>query len=366
MAEALRYYMVAQTYTGKPNPNALSAAQRAAQIAPAVASAEDKEGNHLLAASLYDQGGLFAAADRALLAALRAKPDERRVVEQVMQAFDRRAAESFQANNKLRLSVTGPYTPDAAVVQEVRAAPAKAAERALQREATAFNAQFLKERVALVRARPEPHQLEALRAMMEREQAFAQKWPEELLKRSLNELARVREWAALVPHKAQQTALDAQMLRRAEERADTLLASYSGAPELLEAAQDYGLSVSHLKPADTRVAAIKTLANKLGSDAEGKGRLSLAVAYFRVAGERDKAQAVQARQQQLAQQKVQPDIDAAQRVAANLREQYSDPDKVDALRKQAQAAQTAAQAQRPGTAVSTPSAADLQKELGLK
>lgn len=156
------------------------------------------------------------------------------------------------------------------------------------------------------------------------------------------------------------------MLRRAEERADTLLASYSGAPELLEAAQDYGLSVSHLKPADTRVAAIKTLANKLGSDAEGKGRLSLAVAYFRVAGERDKAQAVQARQQQLAQQKVQPDIDAAQRVAANLREQYSDPDKVDALRKQAQAAQTAAQAQRPGTAVSTPSAADLQKELGLK
>jgi hypothetical protein len=49
-----------------------------------------------------------------------------------------------------------------------------------------------------------------------------------------------------------------------------------------------------------------------------------------------------------------------------MREQYSDPAKVEALRKQAMAAQAAMQAQQPSAERAKQGASDLQKELGLK
>jgi hypothetical protein len=363
LAEALENYRMAQS---SYNPNAIKAAQRAAQIAPGLASAEEKKGNHAQAATLYDQGGHFAAADRALMAAMRAKLDSPQVVGELLKRFDERASEHFKAMQKLRLEVTGPYTPDASLVQEVRTALAKGPERTLQREAAAFDANYLKERVALARSLPETVDMAAQMAAAERERAFLQKWPDEPLKKSLGELAILRQWQRVEPNPAVQTSIDAQLLKRAEERAATLVASYSGAPEFLEAAKDYALAVQHLKPAEPRIASIKATANKLGDEAEGKSQFALAASYFRVADERDKTEAVQKRQGQLAMQKMQPDIDAAKRTAEAMRAQYGDPAKVEAMRKQAQAMQAAMQAQRPSAERAKQDAGDLQKELGLK
>jgi hypothetical protein len=61
-----------------------------------------------------------------------------------------------------------------------------------------------------------------------------------------------------------------------------------------------------------------------------------------------------------------PDIDAGKRLAESMRKQYGDPTKVEAMRKQALAAQAAMQAQRPSAGRSKQDVGDRQKELGLK
>lgn len=363
MAEALRRYMEAQS---APNQNAAKAAQRAAQIAPPLASADEKKGNHAQAADLYDQGGHFAAADRALMTAMRANLDSPQVVGELLRRFDDRASDLFKRKHAFRLPVTGPYTPDAGLVQEVRTALAKGPERTLQREAAAFDANYLKERVALVRSRPDSIDVAEQMAVVSRERAFLQKWPEELLKKSLGELKVLREWSEVERAPTIQASISAQLVKRAEERAAALMANYSGAPELLEAAKDYATAFDDLKPAEPRLASIKSLAGKLGDEAEAKGQLGFAYHYFKVADDGVKAQAVQKRHEQIALKKMQPDIDEAKRAAAALREQYSDPAKVEAMRKQAMAMQAAMQAQRPSAERAKQDAGDLQKELGLK
>ncbi len=363
MAEALEHYVEAQ---GGRSPNAPKAAQRAAQIAPALASAEEKKGNHAQAAALYDQGGHFAAADRALMTALRTQLESPRVVGELLKRFEDRSSESFKVNHKLRFAAVGPYTPGASLIQEVRNALAKGPERTLQREAAAFDANYLQERVALARARPDSIEVAVHLAAANREAAFLQKWPDDLLKKSLGELGVLREWSQVESDPRVQAAIEAQLVKRAEERAGALAANYSAAPELLESAKDYALAAHYLKPAEPRIASIKALANKLGDEAEANGRFVLAATYFQVADDRAKVQAVQKRNEQLARQKLQPDIDAGKRLAESMRAQYSDPAAVEAMRKQALAAKAAMQAQRPAAQASKQSAADLQKDLGLK
>lgn len=363
MAEALDKYMAAQ---GWPNPNATKAAQRAAQIALPLASAEEKKGNHVQAATLYEQGGHFAAADRALMTAMRAKLDSPQVVGELLRRFDDRASDLFKHKHAFRLPVTGPYTPDAGLVQEVRTALAKGPERTLQREAAAFDANYLKERVALVRSRPDSIEVAEQLAAANRERVFLQKWPDELLKKSLGELKVLREWSEVERAPTIQASIKAQLVKRAEERAGALTTSYNGAPELLEAAKDYAITFQDLLPAEPRIAAIKSTAGKLGDEAEAKGQLRLSYDYFKVADDGVKAQAVRKRHEQIALKKMQLDIDEAKRAAAALREQYSDPAKVEAMRKQAMAIQAAMQAQRPSAERTKQDAGDLQKELGLK
>jgi hypothetical protein len=220
--------------------------------------------------------------------------------------------------------------------------------------------------VALVRSRPESIDVAEQMAAGSRERAFLQKWSEELLKKSLGELKVLREWSEVERAPTIQASIKAQLVKRAEERAGALTTSYNGAPELLEAAKDYASAFEDLKPAEPRLAAIKSTARKLGDEAEAKGQLGLAYNYFKVADDGVKARAVQKRHEQIALKKMQPDIDEAKRAAASLREQYSDPAKVEAMRKQAMAMQAAMRAQRPSAERAKQDADDLQKELGLK
>lgn len=363
LTEALARYAQAQAV---PNPNAVAAARRAAQIAPGLAAAEEKKGNHAQAATYYDQGSQFAAADRAFMASLRAKLDTPAAVGALLKYFDDRSHASFKANRKVQFEVHGAYTPDAGLIQEVRTALAEGPGRTLQREAAAFDANYLKECVALVRARPDSGDMAVQMAAAERERTFLQKWPDEVLKKSLAELAAMRAWADVERDPAVKASIDALALKRADERAATLIANYSGAPELLEAAKDYHLAVQHLKPAEPRVAAVNTLAGRLGDESEAKGQFGLAAAYFQVAGDSARKQAAQKRQEQLAMQKMQPDLEAARRTAEAMRAQFSDPAALEALRKQAAAAQAAAQAQRSSPVRAKADAAGLEKELGLK
>jgi colicin import membrane protein len=160
---------------------------------------------------------------------------------------------------------------------------------------------------------------------------------------------------------------EAAFTQRADQHAQLLVQKYSGAPKLLDAAMSF-ITMQSLEPSktDARVAAIKAQAAKLGDEASAKKRYALAAEYYDVAGDAAKADAARQKQNQLAMQKMQPQIDAAQRQAAELQKEFSDPAKVQAMREQAEAARKALQQQQASAKAANKKAADeLEKELGL-
>ena len=88
-----------------------------------------------------------------------------------------------------------------------------------------------------------------------------------------------------------------------------------------------------------------------------------------MADESAKSEALQAKMSQQTMQKLQPSIDQAQKQAAELKKQYGDPAKVQAMREQAEAARKAMQQQQAQanakSASNKKSAEQLERELGL-
>jgi hypothetical protein len=366
---ALRAYAAAQGYACEPhNPYEADAAKRAAPLGLRLGGEAEKSGQFRRAYELFEAGGHFAAADRALVALARANPDAPGVFTEVLDVLEDRSLPALQSNHKAALAVTGPYAPDPAHLAEVLTMPAKGAERAFQKEANAFSEQYLRELVQLIQSRPDdPTDFAAMQAAVPAQQAFAQKWSHEPLQVSLDALSLVHSWSVASPDANLRVKLDAQRKQRLEQRAATLTQKYSGAPKLLEAAIDY-YHVSGVESGtyDGVIAKVKFQADRLGDEASAKGRHMLAAEYFGVAGQDAKAQAARDTQQRLAMTKMQPSIDAAQRHAEEIQKQYSDPAKVQAMREQAEAMRKALQQQQQTKAPSNAKRADdLESELGL-
>jgi hypothetical protein len=338
----------------------------------ALGGAAEKKGAYEKAFDLYDKGGQYSAADRALMAWVRANPDEPWIFTKAREAFDYRTLPAFRSNNEIRLRATGAYQPDPKNIAEVFAMPAKGAERALQKEAAVFNEDYLRSYVQRVQARPDdPSNIAAMQAWMNSQQSFMQKWShyssEDPLKASRSALELVNAWSSATTDLALSEKLATQRNQRLEQRVATLTKSYSGAPELLEAAISYQLSV-HTDDAAKRARAttIKLQASQLGDAANAAKRHGLAAEYYDVAGEETKAQAALDTQQKVAMTRMQPQIDQMKQQAEHLQKQYSDPAKVQAMKDQALAAQKSMQQQRQGNAkANAKKADDLEKELGF-
>jgi hypothetical protein len=367
-AAAFETYIAAQAYTCDTNPVEAPAAQRAAVLALILGGAAEKQGNHEKAFDFYEQGGQYKAADRVLMAWVRANPDVPRIFIKVRDVLDYRTMPSFQSNNEVRLRVTGTYQPDPKNLAEVLAMPAKGAERAFQKEAAAFSEEYLRGYVQQVQSRPDDQtNFAATQAWMNSQQGFLQKWPNDPLKTSLKALDLVHAWSAATSDQALGEILAAQRNQRLEQRAAALTKDYSGAPKLLDTAKTYQLSV-HTDEAvkKTRVAAIKAQALKLGDAANARQRYSLAAEYYSVAGEEAKAQAARDTEQKLAMSKMQPQIDQMKQQAEQLQKEFSDPAKVQAMKEQALATQKSMQQQQQANAkTNAKKADDLEKELGL-
>jgi hypothetical protein len=361
-------YVAAQEYTCDPNPVEADAARRAAPLAATLGAEQEKKGHFEKAFDIYDNGGRYADADRALMALVRANPDSTYVFGRARSALENRALPAFHSNNKVRLAVTGAYHPDAKHLAEVLAMPAKGAERAFQKEAAAFNEQYLREFVQVTQSTPDDAtDFEAMQAAQARFTAFAQKWPNDPLKASRDALSLAQSWASAAPDKAVSEKIEAQRKQVLEQRVATLLGKYAGAPKLIEAAIDYQLAVNlDYEVNQQRVAAIKSQAARLGEDAEKRQRLMLAAEYYSVADQREKAQAVRDRQQQQAMARMQPTMDAMQKHAAELQKQYSDPEKIKAMQAQAEAMRKSLEQQQQANAKTNAKRADdLEKELGM-
>jgi hypothetical protein len=364
---AFHVYVAAQEPICDPNPVEAEAAKRAAPLALKLGAAVEKSGKLEEAFDLYDAGGQYAAADRVLMASVRANPDIPGTYTRARQVLDYRALPAFASNNSVRLGVTGAYRPDPKHLQEVLAMPPKGVERALQKEAAAFNEQYLREYMQLIQSRPENlTDFAALQSYGNAHQALIQKWGDPL-KLSRDALDLAQSWSRVSNDSGWSKQADAQIRQRIEQRVATLTKSYGGAPELLKAAIDYQFAIAENEAGNkSREAAVQAQAGKLGDEANAKQRYSLAADYYDVARQEEKARSARDAQEKLAMSKMQPSIDQMQKQMQDMQKEFSDPAKVKAMQEQAAAMQEnlrKQQEQQKGG--NKKKAEDLEKELGL-
>jgi len=334
---ALDAYVRAQEYACEANPNEVTAAQRAAAIATPLAKNAEQQGDWRTAFDLYEAGGHYQAADGSYMALLRANPDNPQLFEQVRSHFESRALPAFAANNAVRLKVTGTYRVSPKHIADLLTVPARGVERALQKDASIFSEQYLREYVQLIESQPEPStNMGAVQSAVEAHQAFARKWPEQTgedaFRASRDALTALRRWAGVTRDADLSRSAERAFVERIEAHVALLTQRYSGAPKLLEAAMDY----ARMRTDEVQVAKIKSQAAKLGDQAGSKGRYQLAADFYSVADRSDQAQAMRDRQRQVAMQNMQPSIEAVRRQAEQLRGQF-DPAAVKAMQAQAEA-----------------------------
>jgi len=363
---ALGAYVRAQDYTCEANPVELDAAKRAASLGLALGTEAERSGDHHRAFRHFEDGAHYSRADAALVAYLRATPDVPSAFEQARSHFENHASPAFQKNNAVRLSVTGPYQPKPALVAEMLAMPAKGIERALQQETKAFDEQYLRDAVQLAQSQPDPStDFAKMQGAIAAQQAFAQKWPEDPLERSQRTLRTLQQWGVVTRDPELRSKAENMYAQRIEQHIDALVKRYNDSPKLLETAIDY-VHMLNLDAmlSDTRVAKIRSLANKLGDDANGKQRFSLAVDYYNVADEQDKEQAARDRMNNAAMAQMQPSMEQLQRQAELMRAQFSDPAQIQAMQAQAEALRKSLeQQQTDAKARNDKGATELEKEL---
>lgn len=368
MREALGAYAAAQEYTCEANPVASAAAQRGAEIALPLGQAAEKNNDHEAAFVIYEDGGLYAASDRALMALVRANPDKPGVFTRAREVLEYRGSEAFQSNNKLQLGITGAYKSDPKNLDEVRRMPTVGVERAFSAEMKAWNEQYLRELADQIQTRPEDvTDMAAVQRFTATQTAFAQKWPNDLLKESRDALSLATAWSYAANDAALTKKVETLRMQRLEMRVNTLTKSFHRAPSLLDAAIDYQMMQAIDDAAkEGKRKAIRQQAAQLGDQAQAQRRYLLATDYYRVADLDDKASAAQELAQQAAMSKMQPSIDQMRKQAEDMQKAYSDPAKVKAMQQQALEAQKAIKAQQQANAKSSGKSADeLEKELGL-
>jgi hypothetical protein len=364
---AFRGYVGAQQDTCEPNPFQADGARRAAPLGLALGNAAEKKGDFERAFDYYEHGGHYSAADRALVSMTRARPDDVSTFTKAWEVLRFRPTEAFRSNNKVRLSVTGPYQPDAKHLAEVLTLPSKAVERAFQREATLFSEEYLRESVQLAQSMPNDlSDMAAMQRAAQAQGAFLQKWGEDRLEVARNALADIGRWTGALNDEPWRNKVHAQLKQRLNQRLETVR-GHSGAPKLLEAAMDYQRRVSEDGAEErTRVAELKAQAASLGDAANAKQRYALAAGYYEVAGQTAKAQAVRDRMQQAAMSRMQPQIDEMKKQAEQLQKSFGDPAQVKAMQEQAEAARRAIQQQQQtDPKARAKKADDLEKELEL-
>jgi hypothetical protein len=367
---AVRLYAQAEGSVCEPvNIYEADAARRAAPLGLTLGGTAEKKGDLQTAYELYEAGGHFALADRAFMALTRARAGEPAAYQAAREHFDHRSIEAFQSNHAAAIKAAGAYRPDPKLIAEVAAMPAKGIELTVQREAAAFNEQFLRDYIQLIQSRSDDlTDASAIQQSISVQQTFVQKWQgQDPIRSSREALETLRMWGVTSSDAEISKKAMAQFSQRADQRAQLLVQKYSGAPKHLEDAIDF-ITMQQLDApkSEARVAAVRAQAAKLGDEANAKKRYLLAAEYYDVAHDAAKATAARDKVSKLTMQKMQPAMDASRQLAEQMQKEYSDPAKVQAMREQAEAARKAMQEQQASSrAANKKKADDLEKELGL-
>jgi hypothetical protein len=121
---ALMTYLLARDYDCEDrNGIGGAAARRVVPLARQLGREQEVEGNLLMAYSIYDSGGLFAEADRALMQLASDVEGGVGFQSQAREHFQQRLEPGFAAANRLKLQAAGPYTASREPLERLAALP---------------------------------------------------------------------------------------------------------------------------------------------------------------------------------------------------------------------------------------------------
>ncbi|HSX84715.1 MAG TPA: hypothetical protein VLE50_04875 [Cellvibrio sp.] len=369
--EALHRYKAAQGYVCEDggNPVAGTAARKAAELA--IMQGKKAEAHQLFysdgqdkpgAFQWYEIGGHYAAADRALVAALKQQPEDRNLSAKAQEHFYIRAEEYFIANNQLRIRITGSYKVDPIHVAYVRQLPYDNVGKLLSKTAQQLPDAYLQELAALEKQKHtiKPGDIAANIQLQQDAGQFEQRWRSDRVKDVSKLFYEATDWTRQMRDYAEAEQLRKRIDSVKLAHADKLLTHYAHLPEVFSQAMDYYQEMD----LTGKINQARKQANQFAEKAMADNFYERAARYYRIAGEDAKEDLANMKYQEQSEQLSAEMSAGYAQQAAELQQLYNDPEKIRALQQQALEMQKQLQQQSDNNSFQAEQD-DLEAELGL-
>ncbi|MBT1062374.1 hypothetical protein KJY73_02260 [Bowmanella sp. Y26] len=367
---AIQSYKEAQGYIcDKDSENIFQQAIRyAAQIGRMHGDIAKQQGNLLGgqghppgAFEWYELGGHFKDADNALIAAVKASPDQLSIVDTALQHFSKRALPSFVTNNQAQIKVTGAYQVNPDDLHLVRSVPITQLQALLKQAQEAVPETYLEQRLELEIKRDSlGRNIASAMQLNQQAASFEQKWRPDPLEQVDSLLSQGRDWLRLVSPIATQEQYTQQVQQQHIALAKRLL-RFAQSHELLSAA----VSHMHMADAQNMLESAKAIASAQGDKAMTQGMPQKAMQFYQISEEYDKENQASALLEQQAEQDAQQ-VEADMPDFAVMQELLNDPQAIQRLQQQALEMQKQAlELQKSLESQQQQDTDSLAKELGL-
>lgn len=371
--DAINKYDIAQGYVCENggNPVAKQALTKAIALGSKQGKLEEQKGNLFKdgkpagAFQYYEKGAQFAAADKALIAALKKTPTSIQLSAFAQEHFKVRAQDYFSSNNKMAIEASGGYRLDPSFDPYVISLPPANIDRLLNSYQTLLPDTYLQAFAKLAQQNDaiKPGDMMGAMSVQQASTQFQQQWKTDRIEDVRKAFDEAHSWTQQIRDYKEADVLREKIDKARLVHADRLANSYSSTVKLLESALEF----YRQQDKAAQIAALEQKARDYAGQAMAAGQYQRACDFYSLIG--DYAQEEQARAK-LDAQRDQLAKDAQMGSAAQLAEMqkmYADPKKIQELQKQAQEMQKQmeAQQQRGKSAEYQKETDELEDELGL-
>jgi hypothetical protein len=350
--DAIKQYDTAQGYVCEQggNPVARQALRKAMALGSKQGKLEQDKGNLFNdgkpagAFQWYEKGAHYAAADQALIAALKQTPTNLQLSAFAQEHFKTRSQNYFLANNKMAIDATGGYTLDQAFDSYVSGLPASNIDRLLASYQSLLPDTYLQALVRLEQQKDalQPGDIAGAISAQQAATQFEQQWQTDRLEEVRTAFDEAFSWTQQVRDYKAADVLRAKIDQARLSHADRLSTSYAASVKLMESALQFYRQ--HNK--DDKINALEKKARRYAEQAMAEKHYQRASAFYLLLNDYDNEQlaraALETQQQHLA---TEAQMGSAAQLA-ELQKMYSDPKNIQQLQQQALELQNKMEAQR--------------------
>ncbi len=371
--DAINKYDLAQGYVCEEggNPVAKQALGKAITLGSRQGKQEEQKGNFFKDGKMagafqwYEKGAQFAAADKVLIAALKKSPANIQWSAFAQEHFKVRAQDYFKANNKMAIDMAGGYTLDPSFDPYVTSLPPANIKRLLNSYQTLLPDAYLQAFAALGQQKDaiKPGDIASAMSLQQASTRFQQQWKTDRIEGIRKAFDEAHSWTQQIRDYKEADALRANIDQARLAHADRIMESYASTAKLLESALEFYRQLDK----EVKINSVEQQARSYGDQAMAAGQYQRASDFFSLIGDYEKEQQARTRLEQQADQLAKDAQVGSAAQIAEMQKTYSDPQKIQALQKQAQEMQKQLEAQQEKgkSAEYQKETDDLEAELGL-